>query len=174
MELKISAKANVIFEGAVFSLATLENFISLVTENGLKATVVDGNRVQIGRDDTNPCPENCPPIPLLTVNSGYRGYRNVNLTGDCNAIIPDQDNHKLVLNNWCAPCCDCDQQAHVSNGIAETIDLYNKMVDELITISEEYNNIRSKLLSDAIANNDTIAQAEIAAYMPDNLFVPKT
>lgn len=166
----ITAKANVIQEEAVFSINSFSNFVTLLGAAGIKVEVGENNRVELSRDDTNPCPENCPPIPLLTINSQFGGFKNVPVLGNCNNGIVDNDNHILYLLNQCQPCCDCEQQAHIHEAIVKTYEYYNSMIDEITQLAENYNAIRSKLIDDATAAGDTLRVQEIQTYMPDNLF----
>lgn len=166
----VTAKANVIQEEAVFSINGFSNVVELLGQAGIRVELGENNRVELSRDDTNPCPENCPPIPLLTINSQFAGFKNVPVVGNCNNAVQDNDNHILYLANQCQPCCDCDQQAHIHEAIVKTYEYYNSLVDELTQVSEDYNAIRSKLIDDATAAGDTLKVQEIQKYMPDNLF----
>lgn len=173
LEEELTAKASVVQEESLFSLNSFTNSVELIGQDGISLSISDTGAVEIGRDATSPCPENCPAIPLLTINSNFAGNKNVSLVGNCNSVVTDSINSILYLHNQCAPCFDCEEQAVLHNAIAATYNYYNQMITDLNQMALDYDKIRSKLLADATAAGDTLAIQEIQKYMPSNLFLLK-
>jgi hypothetical protein len=167
---KLTSKTGVVQSENVFSVNTLNNFVKLLGGSGLSVEVNSNGEIQISRDDTNPCPENCPQIPILTINKDYSGARDVGILGNCNSPVNDSANHAIELVNQCKPCCDCEQQSHVHDAIVKTYEYYNNLVEQLELISEQYTQLKKTLIDRANAENNTLAIAEINTYMPDTMF----
>lgn len=166
----LTSKTGVVQADNVFSINGLNNFVTMAGAAGLVVEVNANGEIQISRDDTNPCPENCPPIPILTINKDFGGARDVGLLGNCNDPVSNQPDHSITLNNQCKPCCDCEQQAHVHNAIVKTYEYYNNLVEELEIISEQYATLKRTLIERATAENNQLAITEINTYMPDSMF----
>lgn len=169
----LTSKATIVTSDTLSSVNGLYNTVVVVGASGILAEVNVNDEVQISRNEENPCPENCPPSPILTINGAFGGARNVAILGDCNSAKNDELTSTITLKNSCKPCYDCDSQIIVHNAVVATYNYYNKMVEDLELISEQYTRLKATLIEQANAVGNTLSVQEINLYMPDDLFALK-
>jgi hypothetical protein len=169
----LTSKATIVTSDTLSSINGLYNVVTLLENSGLIVEINANDEIQISRNEENPCPENCPPSPVLTINGAFGGARNVSILGDCNSAKNDELTSTITLKNSCAPCFDCGDQVILHNAVVATYNYYNKMVEELELISEQYTRLKATLIEQANAVGDTLSVQEINLYMPDDLFTLK-
>ena len=147
----------------------LQGDLEVTGAGGIVVESQDSNTLVISLDSVD-CPDPCPQFPKVvrSINNEFTSLNHVGLQSR-SYTISESAPHTVSIASFVEPCCDCEDQAPVWNAFVNELDNYNRAIEALDTIKDNYYELIDRL--DLLSVDDCDEWAKIRdLYFNRNLF----